>query len=136
MQTLNITDPGLPDLQFVLMVAALCTADIPTMNAPEDVRRLVFDRCWALIQDTPPPEEPKDRVLNLRNGDEVTLEALVEVIQGTFTDHGYDQLTWEHEASEATQTPSPDVQPLIDRLQGWDPVNPPPVDGASEAENN
>ncbi len=136
MQTLNITDPGLPDLQFVLMVAALCTADIPTMNAPEDVRRLVFDRCWALIQDTPPPEEPKDRVLNLRNGDEVTLEALVEVIQGTFTDQGYDQLTWEHEASEATQTPSPDVQPLIDRLQGWDPVNPPPVDGASEAENN
>lgn len=136
MSTLNIKDPGLPDLQFVLMVAALCTAEIPTMNAPEEVRRLVFDRCWALIQDTPPPEEPKDRVLNLRNGDEVTLEALVEVIQGTFTDHGYNELIWEHEPSEPTQTPNPEIQPLLDRLQAWDPVNPPPVDGADEAGNN
>jgi len=136
MQTLNIKDPELPDLQFVLMVGALCTAEIPTMNVPEEVRCLVFDRCWAMLQDTPPPKDPKERLLDLRQGNEVTLEALVEVIQCTFTDHGYDQLTWEHEASEATQTPSPDVQPLIDRLQVWDPVDPPSVDGSSEAGNN
>lgn len=136
MQTLDIHNPGLPDLQFVLMVGALCTAEIPTMNAPEEVRSLVFDRCWALLHDTLPPEEPKQRVLDLRQGDEVTLEALVEVIQRTFSDHGYNQLTWEHEASEPTQPPSPEVKPLLDRLQAWDPIDPPPVDGASEAESN
>ena len=136
MQMLDIKEPELPDLQFVLMVGALCTAEIPTMNVPEEVRRLVFDRCWALLHDTPPPEDPKERVLDLRQGDEVTLEALVEVIRSTFSDHGYDQLTWEHEASEPTQTPSPEIQPLLDRIQAWDPIDPPPVDGADEAGNN
>jgi len=53
MQTLDVDNPGLPDLQFVLMVAALCTADVPSLNVPEDVRRTVFDRCWALLHDTP-----------------------------------------------------------------------------------
>ena len=136
MPMLNIKDPGLPDLQFVLMVAALCTAEMPTLNAPEEVRRLVFDRCWALLHDTPPPEDSKDRVLDLRQGDEVTLEALVEVIQGTFLDHGYNQLMWEHEASEPTRDTSPEAKSLTDRLQAWDPVDPPPVDGSSEAGNN
>lgn len=136
MQTLDIHNPGIPDLQFVLMTGALCTSDIPTLNVPEEVRRLVFDRCWAMLHNTPPPEEPTQRVLDLRQGDEVTLEALVEVIQSTFTDQGYDQLTWESNPSETTQSNSPEVQSLIDRLQKWDPVNPPPVDGASEAGNN
>lgn len=136
MQTLDLHNPGLPDLQFVLMIGALCTADMPTLNVPEEVRHIVFDRCWALLHDTPPPEDPKQRVLDLRQGDEVTLEALVEVIQHTFTDHGYHQLTWDHGPSEPTQATSPDAQPLIDRLNYWDPVDPPPVEGSAEAENN
>ena len=136
MSTLDINNPGLPDLQFVLMVGALCTSDIPSMNVPEEVRRIVFDRCWALLKDTPPPEDPKQRVLDLRQGDEVTLEALVEVIQRAFTDHGYNQLTWEHEASEPTRSTSPEAKSLTDRLKAWDPVDLPPVDGANEAENN
>lgn len=136
MPTIDIHNPDIPDLQFVLMIGALCTSDMPTLNVPEEVRRLVFDRCWAMLHDTPPPEEPTQRVLDLRQGDEVTLEALVEVIRSTLTDQGYDQLTWESTPSETTQSNSPEVQALIDRLQKWDPVDLPPVDGASEAENN
>ena len=136
MQTLDIHNPDIPDLQFVLMIGALCTSDIPTLNVPEEVRRLVFDRCWAMLHDTPPPEEPTQRVLDLRQGDEVTLEALVEVIRSTFMEQGYDQLTWDPTSSETTQSTSPEAQSLIDRLQNWDPVDLPPVDGASEAGNN
>ena len=136
MQTLDLDNPGLPDLQFVLMVAALCTADIPSLNVPEDVRRMVFDRCWALLNDAPPPAGNAQRVLDLRAGDEVTLDALVAVIRNTLHDHGYATLTWDHGPSEPTQSTSPDAEPLIDRLQYWDPAHPPPVDGPSEAGRN
>ena len=104
------------------MVAALCTADIPTLNVPEDVRRMVFDRCWALLHDTPPPTEKEQRVLDLREGDEVALDALVEVICGTLNAQGYSQMIWDHVPSEPTQSTSPDAKPLIDRLQYWDPT--------------
>ena len=130
MQILDINRSDLPDLQFVLMVAALCTSDIQTLNVPEDIRRMVFDRCWALLHDTPPPTDKKSRVLDLRHGDDVTLEALVEVIRTSLNDHGYTELTWDHEPSEPSQTTSPDAQPLIDRLQNWDPIDPPPSKGS------
>ena len=136
MQTLDVNHSELPDLQFVLMVVALCTADIPTLNVPEDVRRTVFDRCWALLHDTPPPTEPSQRTLDLRQGDDVTLDALVEVIRSTLNERGYAQMTWDHEPSEPTQATSPDARPLIDRLQHWDPVNPPPVDGPHDPGQN
>lgn len=136
MQTLDVDHPGLPDLQFVLMVAALCTADIPSLNVAEDVRRIVFDRCWALLHDTPPPTETAQRVLDLREGDDVTLEALVEVIRNTLHAHGYAKLTWSQDPSEPTQSTSPDAKPLIDRLQYWDPAHPPPVDEPPEASHN
>lgn len=136
MQTLDVDQPGLPDLQFVLMVAALCTADIPSLNVSEDVRRTVFDRCWALLHDTPPPTEKNQRVLDLREGDDVTLEALVEVICRTLNEHGYSRMTWDHEPSEPTRSTSPDAQPLTDRLQYWDPAHPPPVDGPPETGHN
>ena len=136
MQTLNLNNPSLPDLQFVLLVGALCTSEMSTLNAPEEIRRLVFDRCWALLHDIPPPNESKQRVLDLRQGDAVTLEALVEMIQRTFAEHGYDQLTWDHDPSEPTQSTSPDAQPLIDRLRYWDPLDSPPVDGSADAGNN
>ncbi len=136
MQTLDVNNPGLPDLQFVLMVAALFTADIPTLNVPEDVRRMVFDRCWALLHDTPPPTEKEQRVLDLREGDEVALDALVEVICSTLNAQGYSQMIWDHVPSEPTQSTSPDAKPLIDRLQYWDPAHPPPVDEPPEASHN
>ena len=61
MQTLDVQNPGLPDLQFVLMVVALCTSGLPTLNLPQEVRETVFDRCWALLHDTPPPTEKEKR---------------------------------------------------------------------------
>ncbi len=128
MQTLTVNDPELPDLQFALMVVALCTSDIPTLNVPEDVRDTVFDRCWSLLHETPAPTDKALRVLDLRQGDDVTLEALVEVIRTTLTDHGYTQLTWEHEPSEPSQPTSPEAKPLIDRLHIWNPAKPPPAD--------
>ena len=136
MQSLDVHNPGLPDLQYVLMVVALCTSDLPTLNLSEEARQTVFNRCWALLHNTPPPTDTGKRVLDLRHGDEVTLEALVQVIRNTFTEYGCSRLTWDHAPSEPTQTTSPDAHPLIERLQNWDPVNPPPVDGSTEAENN
>ena len=133
MQILDVDNPGLPDLQFVLMVAALCTADIPNLNVPEDVRQKVFDRCWALLHDTPPPARSAQRVLELREGDEVTLDALVEVIRDTLHAYGYATMTWDHGPSEPTQSTSPDAQPLIDRLKYWDPANRPPADESDDA---
>lgn len=136
MQTLDLHNPGLPDLQFVLMVSALCTADMPSLNAPEEVCKVVFDRCWALLHDTPPPTDPAQRVLDLRQGDEVTLEALIEVIRGTFGEYGFRQLTWDHEPSEPTQSTSPEAQPLIERLQHWNPVDPFSLGEGNAADNH
>ncbi len=136
MQTLDVNNPGLPDLQFVLMVVALCTADVPSLNVSEDVRRMIFDRCWALLHDTPTPEENTQRVLDLREGDEVALEALVEVIRSTLHERGYSRMTWDQGPSEPSQSTSPDAKPLIDRLQYWDPADPPPVDGPPETSHN
>ncbi|RMH06767.1 MAG: hypothetical protein D6704_06490 [Nitrospirae bacterium] len=130
MQVLDIKEPELPDLQFVLMVAALCTSDIPSLNLPEELRRLVFDRCWSLLHNSPPPEEPAQRVLDLRFSDETTLEALVTLIRTTLTEHGYSQLTWDHPPSEPTQSTSPEAIPLVERLQTWNPIDPQPSNGS------
>lgn len=136
MQTLDINHSDLPNLQFVLLVAALCTSEIPTLNVPKDVCRLIFDRCWALLSDKSPPMENKQRVLNLRQGDEVVLDALAEVIRSTLIAHGYSKFIWEHGPSEPTQSTTPDAKALIDRLQNWDPVAPPFLGKVNEAENN
>jgi hypothetical protein len=125
MQRLNLQDPALPDLQFVLMVTALCTSDIPTLNAPSAVRDTVFNRCWALLHETPPPVTREERVLDLRHSDELTLEALVHVIRQAFEEHGFSELTWEHPPSEPTRESTPEAKPLLERLETW---NPPPDD--------
>ena len=52
MQQLDLCNPDLPDLQFVLMVIALCTSDLETLNAPVSVRETVFNRCWALLHES------------------------------------------------------------------------------------
>lgn len=117
MQSLDLAHPGMPDLQFVLMVAALCTSDLPTLNVPEDVRRTVFDRCWGLVSPDPPPTDPKARVLDLRNGTDLTLDALVETIRDTFARAGITVLTWDHPPSEPSRTSTPEAMPLIERLR-------------------
>lgn len=124
MQTLDVNDSGLPDLQFVLMVLALCTSDLPTLNVPEEVRQTIFHRCWALMHDTPPPAKSDERVLDLRAGTEVTLDAMVEVIQSTLSEHGITRLTWDHPSSEPTSKTTPEALPLVERLQKLYPASP------------
>lgn len=128
MPSLDIHEPGMPDLQFVLMVAALCTSQLPSLNIPHPLRATIFDRCWALAHDGPAPVDPKDRVLDLRNGTEVTLEALVVTIRTLLTEAGITRLTWDHPPSEPTRTSSPEAQPLIERLQRLYPARPDVVD--------
>ena len=117
MQRLDLHQPELPDLQFVLMVVALCTSDLQSLNAPASVRDTVFDRCWALLHEIPPPTQKDERVLNLMLGDEVMLEALVTVIRQTFEEEGFSELTWEHAPSEPSRDSTPEVQPLLERIQ-------------------
>ena len=124
MQTLDVENNGLPDLQFVLMVLALCTSDLPTLNVPEPVRQTIFHRCWALLHDTPPPERREERVLDLRAGTDVTLEAMVETIRRALAEHGITRLTWDHPPSEPTRATTPEALPLVDRLQKIYPADP------------
>jgi len=125
MQTLDVENPGLPDLQFVLMVLALCTSDLEALNVPDAVRRTVFDRCWALMHDTPPSDRKEDRVLDMRDGTELTLEAMVGVIKSTLAEHGITQLTWDHPPSAPTRQTTPEALPLIESLGK---LYPPPPD--------
>ncbi len=125
MQRLDLNYPELPDLQFVLMVVALCTSDLESLNAPISVREMVFNRCWALLHEEPAPVKKEDRVLDLMLGDEVMLEALVTVIRQTFQEHGFSELTWEHSPSEPSRESTPEVQSLVERIQK---LYPPPED--------
>ena len=116
MQRLDLRNPGLPDLQFVLMIGALCTADLESVNVPQSVRDLVFNRCWALLHADPPPEKKSERVLNLLMGDEVTIEALVHVIRNTFEEHGFLELTWDQPPTSSTRETTPEALPLVERF--------------------
>ncbi len=134
MQTLDVENSGLPDLQFVLMVLALCTSDLPTLNVPEPVRQSIFHRCWALLHDTPPPERREERVLDLREGTDVTLEAMVEVIQSTLAEHDIARLTWDHPPSEPTRATTPEALPLVERLQKLYPDAPDVADDSHRSQ--
>lgn len=114
----------MPDLQFVLFVAALCTSGLASLNVSEDLRRTIFDRCWSLIHTEPPPTAPEQRVLDLRWGDELTLEALVATIRQLFGEAGITVLTWDHPPSDPRLPSSPAAQPLIERLQRLFPEPP------------
>ena len=116
MQSLDVNDPRLSDLQFVLMVAALCTSGLKTLNVPEDLRRTIFDRCWSLLHESPPPAEPERRVLDLRYGTELTLEAMVQTIRQLLTEAGISTLTWDHPVSDPSRSSTPAAQLLIERL--------------------
>ena len=130
MQRLDISQPGMPDLQFVLMVAALCTSDVESFNVPISVRETVFNRCWALLHEGPTPGKKEERVLDLMLGDEVMLEALVTVIRQTFEEHGFSELIWDHPPSEPSRESTPEVAPLAERIQQ---LYPPPDEAESSS---
>ena len=128
MQSLDIHNPGMPDLQFVLFVSALCTANLKTINVPVDLRRTMFDRCWTLTHTEAPPANPQERVLDLRHGTELTLEACVSTIRSLLLEAGITRLEWDHPVSEPTRDSSPEAKPLIDRLAQLYPADPDIVD--------
>jgi hypothetical protein len=130
-QTLDIHHPNMPDLQFVLMVVALCTSNLTTLNVPDPLRHEIFNRCWALSHDGPPPTRAEERVLDLRGGTEVTLEALVETIRSTLTEAGIHTLEWDHPPSEPTRPSTPEALPLIERLEKLYPQPPDVADPGS-----
>jgi len=80
-QTLDIHRPEMPDLQFVLLVTALCTSRLTVLNIPSTLRTSMFDRCWVLIHESPPPRRMEQRVLDLRPWTELTVEAMAETIR-------------------------------------------------------
>ena len=133
MPSLDIQNPGMPDLQFVLFVSALCTADLETCNASPALRATIFDRCWALIHTEAPPADPKARVLDLRGGTELTLEACLSTIRSLLTDAGIRMLTWDHPVSEPTHESTPAAKPLIDRIGQLYPEPPEIVDPENPA---
>ncbi len=128
MPSLDIQNPGMPDLQFVLFVSALCTADLTTCNVSPALRAAMFDRCWALIHTEAPPIDPKERILDLRQGTELTLEACLSTIRSMLTDAGIRTITWDHPVSESTHESTPAAKPLIDRLGQLYPEPPDIVD--------
>lgn len=121
MQTLDVHRPEMPDLQFALVVTALCTSRLIALNIPDTLRTTIFDRCWVLIHDSPPPGRPEERVLDLRPWTEVTLDAIVETIRSLLTDAGIHRLTWDHAPSDPTRSSTPEAQPLIDRIENLYP---------------
>lgn len=128
MPTLDVHNPGMPDLQFVLFVSALCTADLTTINVPQELRRTIFDRCWALIHTDAPPTNPKERVLDLRGGTELTLDACVSTIRSLLFDANITTLVWDHPVSAPRMNSTPEALPLIDRLGQLYPDQPTVVD--------
>lgn len=134
MPSLDIQNPGMPDLQFVLFVSALCTADLATFNVSPELRTTIFDRCWALIHTDAPPTDPKERVLDLRQGTELTLEACQSTIRSLLTEAGISVLVWDHPVSEPTRESTPAAKPLIDRLGQLYPEPPEIVDPEKPAE--
>ena len=128
MQSLDVHNPGMPDLQFVLFVTALCTSELNAINIPEPLRRTIFDRCWALLHESPPPADSEERVLDLRGGTELTLEACVSTIRSLLGDAGISTLRWDHPVSEPTRESTPAAQPLIERLAQLYPDRPDIVD--------
>ena len=137
MPQLDVNNPGMPDLQFVLFVSALCTSNLENINVPLALRTEIFERCWALVNTDPPPADPKERVLDLRQGTDLTLEACLSTIRSLLAGAGIRQLAWDHPVSNPTRESTPGAQPLIDRLGQLYPERPdivdppPPSDGRS-----
>jgi hypothetical protein len=117
MQRLDIHRPEMPDLEFVLLVTALCTSRLTVLNIPNTLRTTMFDRCWVLIHDSPPPRRAEARVLDLQPWTELTVEAMAETIRRGLTEAGIHTLTWDHAPSQTIHISTPDGQILIDRVE-------------------
>lgn len=117
MPTLDIDCPNLPDLEFTVLITALCTSRGIVLNISDQLRTKIFDRCWVLIDESPPPRRPEKRVLDFTSWTPVTLDAMVETIRSILTEAGIRTLTWDHSASERTQVSTSGTQPLIDRFE-------------------
>ena len=117
MQTLHIHRSKMPDLQFVLVVTALCTSRLTDLNISDTLRATIFNRCWALIHENPPPCRPEDRILDLRPWTEITVEAMAETIRMALTEAGVSILAWDHAPSKPTQLNSTGAQLVIERLE-------------------
>ncbi|MBX3332365.1 MAG: hypothetical protein KF722_18350 [Nitrospira sp.] len=128
MPSLDVQNPDMPDLQFVLFVSALCTADLTTINVSQELRRTIFDRCWAFLHTEAPPTNPQERVLDLRGGTELTLDACASTIRSLLLDANIATLVWDHPVSAARMTSTPEALPLIDRLGELYPDHPTVVD--------
>jgi hypothetical protein len=131
MPSLDVQNPGMPDLQFVLFVSALCTSDITTINVSQALRQTIFDRCWALLHTGAPPTHPQERVLDLRGGTELTLDACASTIRSLLLEANITTLVWDHPVSEARMQSTPEALPLIDRLGRLYPDRPMVVDPPS-----
>lgn len=116
MPSLNVDHPEMPELQFVLFVSALCTADLTTINVSQELRQTIFDRCWRLLHTEPPPTNPHERVLDLSGGTELTLEACASTIRSLLQEANISTLVWDHPVSAPSMNSTPEALPLIDRL--------------------
>ena len=131
MPSLDVQNPDMPDLQFVLFVSALCTADLTTINVSQELRQTIFDRCWALIHTDAPPTNLQERVLDLRGGTELTLDACASTIRSLLHDANIPTLVWNHPVSDPRMNSTPEALPLIDRLRQLYPDSPTIVDPPS-----
>ena len=131
MPSLDVQHPSMPELQFVLFVSALCTADLTTINVSKELRQTIFDRCWRLLHTEPPPTNPQERVLDLRGGTELTLEACASTIRSLLQDANISTLVWDHPVSAPRMNSTPEALPLIDRLERLYPDTPGNVDPAT-----
>ncbi len=95
---------------------------------PKTLRTSIFDRCWALVNTDAPPVDPNERVLDLRHGTDLTLEACLSTIRSLLLEAGITHLVWDHPVSNPTRESSPAAQPLIDRLGQLYPDHPDIVD--------
>ncbi|HMS82935.1 MAG TPA: hypothetical protein PKD12_04740 [Nitrospira sp.] len=116
MPSLNVNHPEMPELQFVLFVSALCTADLTTINVSQELRQTIFDRCWRLLHTEPPPTNPQERVLDLRGGTELTLEACASTIRSLLQEANISTLVWDHPVSAPSMNSTPEALPLVDRF--------------------
>jgi hypothetical protein len=128
MQTLNIHRSEMPDLQFVLLVTALCTSRLTTLNIPHALRTTIFDRCWVLIHDSPPPRRMEARLLDLQPWTELTVEAMAETIRRGLAEAGIHTLMWDHPPGEPARISMPEPLIFIDSLSD---VFPPPSEEAT-----
>ena len=126
----------MPDLQFVLFVSALCTSELETFNVPKDLRRTIFDRCWTLVSPEPPPTDPNARVLDLRDGTELTLDACMSMIRSLLSEAGISRLVWDHPVSDPSHQSTPAAAPLIERLSQLYPEHPDIVDTPTDPPGN